>query len=225
MGIVQFSLANYPTSPPPYLTLPNKCPRCKASISPQILYASRNRELFDSIDEFCGIATFGCPACYQPFVGEIRWAENPNKWITINTQPVHPEEKEFEPVIKALSPQFDKIYHQAQAAEAYCLDEVAGMGYRKALEFLIKDYCVQKHPDKAESIYETFLAKCIENYISHEKIKATAKAATWIGNDETHYTRKWDNKDISDLKKFLESCYLWIAADLHADEADDMINS
>jgi len=33
--------------------------------------------------------------------------------------------------------------------------------------------------------------------------KSVAERATWLGNDETHYYRKWENKDISDLKALL----------------------
>lgn len=43
-------------------------------------------------------------------------------------------EKEFEESI-CLSPQFVKIYNQAFQAESQQLDEIAGLGYRKALEF------------------------------------------------------------------------------------------
>ena len=31
-----------------------------------------------------------------------------------------------------------------------------------------------------------------------------AKRATWLGNDETHYYKKWPEKDISDLKILIQ---------------------
>ena len=40
--------------------------------------------------------------------------------------------------VEELSPQFAELYNQAAAAEAYSLLDIAGMGYRKSLEFLIK---------------------------------------------------------------------------------------
>jgi len=34
--------------------------------------------------------------------------------------------------------------------------------------------------------------------------QSVAKRATWLGNDETHYLRKWESKDINDLKTLLQ---------------------
>jgi len=42
--------------------------------------------------------------------------------------------------IKSVSPEFYDVYDQAQFAEEMDLKEICGMGYRKALEFLIRDY-------------------------------------------------------------------------------------
>ena len=69
-----------------------------------------------------------------------------------------------------------------------------------ALEFLIKDYACLENPDKEEVIKKTLLGKCINEYILDSNVKACAKRATWLGNDETHYVRKWTDQDISDLK-------------------------
>ncbi len=39
-------------------------------------------------------------------------------------------------------------------------------------------------------------------------------SATWLGNDETHYVRKWENKELSDLKKLVELTVYWVASDI-----------
>lgn len=72
------------------------------------------------------------------------------------------------------------------------------------VEFLIKDYTIKKHPEKEDEIRKALLGKCIQNYISVTKIKECAKRATWIGNDETHYVRKWKDKDVKDLKILIQ---------------------
>ena len=41
-------------------------------------------------------------------------------------------------------------------------------------------------------------------------IKAVAKRAVWLGNDETHYVRKWEEKDVQDLKGLIRLTILWI---------------
>ena len=53
-------------------------------------------------------------------------------------------EKEFSEIIKTISPQFSIIYNQAYFAEQNNLNQITGVGYRKALEFLIKDYAIKK---------------------------------------------------------------------------------
>lgn len=56
------------------------------------------------------------------------------------SEPISPSCKEFDSEIQEISPSFVKIYNQALAAEELNLSEIAGMGYRKSLEFLIKDF-------------------------------------------------------------------------------------
>lgn len=54
------------------------------------------------------------------------------------------------------------------------------------------------------------LAKCIDDYVDDAMVKAVAKRAVWLGNDETHYVRKWEEKDVHDLKGLIRLTTLWI---------------
>ena len=83
------------------------------------------------------------------------------------------------------------------------------MGYRKALEFLIKDYLISLHLDKEEEFRKAALGNCI-NKIDNSSIKELARRATWLGNDETHYIRKWEDRDIHDLKNLIDLSYQYI---------------
>ena len=115
--------------------------------------------------------------------------------------------------------------NQSYASEIYELNQLSGMGYRKALEFLIKDYCISKHPDKEQEIKDTMLSPVIKAYISDVKIFNLATASTWLGNDETHYTRKHEDKDINDLKAFINTVVAYINYELIAEEAEQLVNS
>ena len=77
-----------------------------------------------------------------------------------------------------LSPTFVEIASQAAPREGYGLDQVAGVGYRKAVEFLIKDYCIDRHPNAAAEISRTSLAACINNYVGDQNVKRCAQRAT-----------------------------------------------
>lgn len=117
----------------------------------------------------------------------------------------------FSEIINNVSSSFGKIYNEAYAAEQMDLKEVCGVGYRKALEFLIKDYAIQgKDEQTVEKIKKMLLAKCIDDYVDDAMVKAVAKRAVWLGNDETHYVRKWEDKDVQDLKGLIHLTILWI---------------
>jgi len=94
------------------------------------------------------------------------------------------------------------------------LDQITGVGYRKALEFLIKDYLISLNPDKEEKIKKKSLGNCIKDGVTDSHIKAVAERAVWLGNDETHYVRKWEDKDVSNLKDLIDLCIHWIEAEI-----------
>lgn len=125
------------------------------------------------------------------------------------------ESEEFDGRVRTLSPDFCAIYDEANRAEAFGLGRICGAGYRKALEFLIKDFLIRYkfigNAEVAEQIATTPLAACIDRYVDDEGIKATAKRAAWVGNDETHYVRKWTDKDLSDLKDLIAITVLWVS--------------
>lgn len=92
-----------------------------------------------------------------------------NKLLSV--EPTKFVKQTFDENITKLSPQFDKIYNQALAAESSGLDEIAGLGYRKALEFIVKDFAIYKHPDKTEEIKKLPLSQCINKYIDNTILK------------------------------------------------------
>ena len=124
--------------------------------------------------------------------------------------PWEPIDTEFSESIKRISPDFCDIANQAQKAEHQGWKLIAGPGYRKALEFLVKDYLCRLRLDDAEQIKKAELGKCIRDYVVNERVKNMAARAAWLGNDETHYLRKWDDKDLPDLKKLIALTVHWI---------------
>ena len=77
---------------------------------------------------------------------------------------------------------------------------------------MIKDYLISKEKDEkvVENIKNKFLNNCIQEDVQNENIKNVAKRAVWLGNDETHYIRKWADKDVSHLKQLIELTIRWI---------------
>ncbi len=205
---------------------PEKCPICKKNIFPKHVYDwhDRNSQNVTLI--------FSCPACQQCFVsngkfdntGEEKWGTLYQRIILTSTFPETPKSEVFNENIKNLSPDFCEIYNHALASESYNLFSLSGMGYRKSLEFLIKDYCIFKNPNETNKIKNMILGQVINKYIDNYRIQNLAKAATWLGNDETHYIHKFENKDINDLKKFISTVVAFITYELVSDEADKMVS-
>jgi hypothetical protein len=89
------------------------------------------------------------------------------------------------------------------------------------LEFLIKDYLISKtdDPTRHEHIKRKMLGACISDYVTDNRIKAVAERAAWLGNDEAHYVRRWDEHDIADLKRLIDLTVKWIEMELETGEA------
>ena len=103
--------------------------------------------------------------------------------------------------------------------------QICGVGYRKALEFLIKDYLIKKIPRDEEIIKKKLLKDCIKDHIDSTKIKTIAEKAAWLGNDETHYVRKWEDKDLTDLKNLINITVHYILMELQADKYIEEMSS
>lgn len=205
----------------------NKCPICNSSIAPV------EKSKFFNSDSKMYFFMFECPACNKGFITHYNYTNERkiknnisyNMLKLVNSYPKVPELHQFDENIKKLSSNFCEIFNQAYVAEQMNLNEIAGIGYRKALEFLIKDYCIDKNKEQEEKIKKEPLSQVITNYILSDKIKNLAKASIWIGNDETHYVRKYEDKDIKDLKRFISATVAYITYELIADSAQEFVNN
>lgn len=196
------------------------CPVCKHAISPIYVEATLNTEGSATILNYC------C-ACQSAFITNYKVQKNGRSTgqtdyydgNMIESLPNRFKQEEFDVNVASLSPQFVKIYNQALAAETQGLGEIAGIGYRKALEFLVKDFAIHEHPDDTDDIKTVRLAKCIEKYIDDRRIATLAEKSAWIGNDETHYVRKQEDRDVSDMKNFIKAMLYFIGMVLTTEDA------
>ncbi|HYD20066.1 MAG TPA: DUF4145 domain-containing protein [Flavipsychrobacter sp.] len=188
--------------------VPNECPHCHRSISPN----RKNSYVVDS--EIQGI--FQCPNenCHMIFIGFYHLRQSPTVYYYYKNSAGTIKHRQFNDDIANLSTGFVDIYNQAVEAEFRNLEHIAGMGFRKAFEFLIKDYLISKNQDKEEKIRTKFLGACIKEMVDSPSIKDMAERTVWLGNDETHYVRKWETKDINDLKKLIDITLHWIEMEI-----------
>lgn len=200
-----------------------ECPICKASIKSlhlNSIFWVENTIAHIESQQFCTNCNHSFIASYD---AEITTSGVISKTASLKSvEPQKYKEAVFDKSVMKLSPQFVKIYNQANAAETSGLDEIAGLGYRKALEFLIKDFAIHEHPDDESKIKSMLLAACINEYIDSPNIKILATRSAWIGNDEAHYIRKQEDRDVNDMKAFIQATVYFISMILITEDAASM---
>ena len=204
------------------IMLPRLCAHCKQTgIQEEVcaFYSAIQQQIdIDTVEDELSVVT-ACPQCSGITVNHFtRAARKPYnienlpfqlKYTTPRIQSDNSfSEYKISAEIEAAFPEFISILQQAKFAEDHGLDKLAGMGYRKALEFLVTDYLISLDIEEAPKDWlqnpNTTLAKKIE-HLPNVRLVTLAKATSYIGNDETHYTRQHPEHDIDSIKMFLKA--------------------
>lgn len=201
------------TTARPIDKFPDSCPFCHKGIKPE--YKSGWFK-YPEIQ-----AIFMCPfeSCGKFFISYYTSlvessSEKPKTMYNyIRSVPYEIQKKEFSETIEKISLNLCNIFNEAKEAEERRLMEICGPGYRKALEFLIKDYLIREKGEKSEAVENKSLGKCIAEFIDDKRIKDCAKKVTWLGNGEICYFKKWQDKDLSDLKALIDLTVKWIESE------------
>lgn len=196
-----------------------ECPSCHFAIEPKQLCAFYVQH--DSINHTMYLLCL-CKRCQQVFMSEFKGRLN-SCFLEFSSPeysvPCKPNGNVFSNPIRNLSPNFVETYTQAEIAESYHLFQICGVGYRKSLEYLVKDYLCHKTPENSDKIYSEFLGANIKR-IDDPRIKVLAERSVWIGNDETHYVRKHDDLCLSDMKRFINAMLHYVESELAFEEAE-----
>jgi len=205
-------------------TAPDSCPLCHVAIDPTFRFSFFQDNEYPTVRNNHVQAVLQCPRndCRQIFVAYyVQFNEGPrilgggrSKYDLRDLAPYAYEKNVFPERIEKVSPSFCAIFNESAEAECWKLTNVAGPGYRKALEFLIKDFIIFETPGEEEAIKKEWLGNLIRDKIQDANVKTCAERAVWLGNDETHYLRKWDDKDITDLKRLITLSVNWIDSHL-----------
>lgn len=212
------------------LNIEDKCLQCNQIITPEVInlytFAPENSSNLD-----IGVLLF-CQKCKHFFVREYNISNYGDYLQTVKeiTKPYDLECNIYvSDNINKISPRFKEIYSQSAKAESCNLYEICGPGYRKALEFLIRDFAKYINPEKKENVDRTTqLGQVINNFYDKEKFPVFTpiiKMGIAIGNDETHYTREWENKDIDDLKQHIVLATNIIDAYLNSIKDDSLMKN
>jgi hypothetical protein len=187
--------------------LPEYCPVCNYSIVPTFIMLYQKD--WDTAELLCGCPRLECASLY---FGVYQLDNNLSREFLLKRYyPCSKVNQILPQEITDLSSSFVSIYNQAHHAEQEGLDLICGVAYRKALEYLIKDYVLKMYTEDDDKIKAMPLQQVIQKFIAEPTIKMMAERATWLGNDETHYVRKWENKDLQDLKNLIDLTVYFIS--------------
>lgn len=179
---------------------PNYCTYCKHTMTP----LTRNR--YDVPRSNYIIISFTCSnhECTKVMIGTYEYQKSdkyklelvnffPN--ITLETLPE---------LISNLSSNFDSAFKQANTAHQLGHLELAGAGYRNALEILVKDYAIIELKQDFEKVSKLSLYDAIGEYFPSFDFQISADMVRILGNDHTHYERKYDEIDFDVLKSYFD---------------------
>jgi hypothetical protein len=187
---------------------PNICPHCHVVNKPSRRYCDETR---DSDDSPAYISVWECAniKCNKLFIALYKIKNGSPTFVRfLNGLPKGPDWPQ--PILDLTSSHGDEInkskfiktYLQSLEAESRGLDELAGMGYRKAIEYLVKDWAIKEHSEEKENIEKSWLGAVIEKYYSGD-LKEILARATWLGNDQAHYNKLFEEFDIEVLKELI----------------------
>jgi hypothetical protein len=190
---------------------PEQCPVCFHAVEPKDLQIAR--KVAGGVDR-----AFQCPrgSCKRVFVARYGYSPGDRGHVLRDVVPKSRPTVGFPRLISENYPQFVDIFSQAFYAESLELSEICGAGYRRSLEFLIKTYLLAQQTDKAKQaeIRKLMLGPCIAKFVTNPNLRDVADRATWLGNDETHFERRWETKDLQDLKNAIELTATWVEMEL-----------
>lgn len=175
---------------------PFVCPHCEIVNRPQFVQKSSVRK--DEIEAYLHLHYMNC--CDKYLYSLLVKEDGVYKLAHVHPTPTGVFVADE---LQKLSPLFVRLYKGARLADEQGFDELAGSGYRNALEVLIKDYAIQLLKQPEDEVSQKSLAKAIRSYLDSPLLINGADVVRLIGNDFTHYERKFDRVGLDELRQYL----------------------
>ena len=200
------------------------CPCCHKYID--AIVETQTKTFLQNNKENTFAVIFRCPACGKYFFKSYKLLDTDNGYIGEDfvSNPTPDLKLNIPKEIEKISSKFIEIYTQALTAEHYDLTEITGIGLRKSIEFLVKDYLINVKKKDKNQISKMNLGSIFKE-IDNPMISPLITASVWIGNDESHYTRKHEDKDVEDMKQFIDALIYFISCESKVFEALVLIDS
>lgn len=204
----------------------DECPICQYGIDMSINNYWNFHDIHDDSESFNIISVHSCSHCHNGFVVIHHMKEQENEYIE-KSQSVYPiaASKQVDESIRQISPEFYEIYNQCLIAKNNGLNQIYGMGFRKALEKLITDFAINQNPDDTDKILGMSLHNRIETYFKDSDAKTALMACKWLGNNETHYENCNTDEDLQLFEDLIEDTLFYIHREIRHKKAEEINNT
>lgn len=208
-----------------YISIPEICFCCKNTgiQVPLVMIQTVSED-----DEYDGFAFTACHLCKGTSMHYLLdQSIGGNHFLEVSKSfPSQTFDKDFSDSIPKVSKDFIDIYNQSKEAEKMGLDKIAGMGYRKATEFLVTDYLKWLELDDVKTEWlespKTSLSAKIAK-IPDKRTRDISKAISYLGNDQTHYTPRHPEYDIQSIKSFISILAIDIDREIAYREVEKLV--
>lgn len=183
------------------LQKPMLCPHCNAYEDGQIIA----KNFWPYVDGcYMGVVAYRCTHCRNPYL--VIYKIDPKAKRTTFEQffPTFHAVEYTNERLEKISPRFIDSYNQALRAEAIKDFELAAIGYRHAVECLVKDYAITELKKDRKEVAGKRLVDAIGEYLGEKDLVATADVIRILGNDYAHYERKYPEHDFELLKSYMK---------------------
>lgn len=181
------------------LQKPMLCPHCGAYEDGTIT----DRKLLPIADSnYYGVVLYTCTCCKKRYIViyDIDTSKKSAKFGAFFPTPTVSYQNDL---LAELSPKFIVMYHQALRAEQMGDIELAAIGFRQALECLVKDYAITELGKPQKEVIDKKLYEAIGDYLN-STLASAADVVRILGNDYAHYERKYPQHDFELLKSYME---------------------
>ena len=187
------------------------CPYCGTCVDPTIKDSS---QFINYNSTIIVLLTHYIRCCDKLFfsVHEIKTDENDKRTAELLISYPQAMLKKLPESICNISPRFVELHNQCYWAEKNNFFELAGTGYRNAMEVLIKDFAIKELGESSDEAKKLKLFDAIGKYIPDYRFQNAADVVRIIGNDYTHYERKYDDVEFDYVKIYLDLVIMYVDA-------------
>ena len=183
------------------IQIPQSCPLCGIGNNPTTNEVGR----LEIQEGYVFTLHHRCPACKKYHMTNQEYLNQDDKTTMILVYP-NKVVIDIDDLFIDHAPRFVEFYIEAVEAEKMGLENIAGTGYRSAIECLIKDYALAFELDDKEYLSDPKLTfnNAIDRYVKNDDLlKGALHFIRTVGNDYTHWNKS-TSISLPQLKNYVD---------------------